>query len=170
MTLPSKLKMMNLFENGTSWLGECAEVTIPKLEMDMDMWRGGGSMGELPWSKGQKAIDVEWKAGGWMRAPFRQWGAAAIDAVQLRWVGAFQNIQTGSAEKVEIVARGQYTEIDPGKGKPGDDTEQSYKLACVYYRLEHNGVVDLEVDFLNNILVSGGIDRTAELRAILETL
>jgi len=167
MGLPSKLKQMNMFVDGESWLGECAEVSVPKLERDFEDWRGGGMMGPLKWDKGQKPIDLEFKAGGWMRSPVAQWGATQIDAVQVRWVGAFENIATGELMKVELVARGRYEEIDRGKGKPGDDTEQSYKLSCVYYREEVNGVVDLEVDFLNNLLVSGGIDRTAELREIL---
>lgn len=167
MSLPSKLKQMNLFENGVSWLGECPEVTLPKLELDTEEWRGGGMMGAVMWSKGHKPIELEWKAGGWMRAPFRQWGAAGIDGTMLRFAGAYEDIQTGGINAVEILVRGRYTEIDPGKAKPGDDTEQSYKAACVYYRVEVNGVVDLELDFLNNVWISGGVDRTAELRAAL---
>lgn len=167
MGLPSKLKNMNMFVDGESWLGEASEVTPGKLERDFEEWRAGGMMGPIKWDKGQKPIDLEWKAGGWMRQAMRSWGAVEIDAVQVRFAGAYENIGTGALDLVEIIARGRYEEIDPGKAKAGDDTEQSYKLSCVYYRVEVNGVVDLEVDFLNSLLISGGIDRTAELRALL---
>lgn len=167
MGLPAKLKNMNMFVDGESWLGEAAEVTPAKLERDFEDWRSGGMIGPVKWDKGQKPIDLEWKAGGWMRQAMRSWGATAIDAIQARFAGAYEDIGTGRMNLVEIIARGRYEEIDPGKAKPGDDTEQNYKLSCVYYRVEWNGIVDLEVDFLNSVLISGGIDRTAELREIL---
>lgn len=170
MGLPSKLKQMNMFVDGDSWLGEIAEVSPAKLERDFEDWRGGGMIGPVPWDKGQKPIELEWKAGGWMRQAMRSWGAPQIDAVQVRFAGAFENIGTGATDVVEIIGRGKYEEIDPGKAKPGDDTEQSFKLRCVYYRVEWNGIVDLEIDFLNGVLISGGIDRTAELRAAIGAL
>ena len=42
MALPKKLKMMNLFNEGNSYLGQTGEVTLPKLGRKLEAWRGGG--------------------------------------------------------------------------------------------------------------------------------
>ena len=40
-------------------------------------------------------------------------------------------------------------------------------MALVYYRLEWNGEVLIEIDVLNMVHIVGGIDRLADMRAII---
>ena len=42
MSLPRKLKNMNLFNEGESYLGEIKTVVLPKLTRKMEDYRGGG--------------------------------------------------------------------------------------------------------------------------------
>ena len=47
MGFPSKLKNMNLFGNGDSYLGIVSEVTLPTLTQTLVDWRGGGMLGPI---------------------------------------------------------------------------------------------------------------------------
>lgn len=167
MTLPRKLKNMTLFNDGQSYLGEVASVTLPNLARQMEEWRGGGMDGPVKIDMGQQALELEWKCGGFMRDVCRQYGVTTVAGVMLRFVGAYQNDQTGTVDQVEIVVRGRHEEISPGEAKPGDDTEFGAKTACAYYKLSVNGETDVEIDLLNMVFISGGVDRLAEIRNAL---
>lgn len=43
MSLPSKLKNLNLFNDGASYLGQVVEVKLPTLTRKMEEFRAGGS-------------------------------------------------------------------------------------------------------------------------------
>lgn len=167
MAFPRKLKNMTLFNDGNSYLGEVPSVTLPNLSRKMEEYRGGGMNGPVKIDMGMNAIDFEWKAGGFMRDVFRQFGITTVAGVLLRFVGAYQNDQTGAVDQVEIVIRGRHEEITPGDAKPGEDSEFGVKSACAYYKLSVNGEVDVEIDFLNMIEIVGGVDRLAEQREAL---
>ena len=47
MALPRKLKNMNLFNQGRSYIGEVPSVTLPKLTRKLDEYRGGGMDGTV---------------------------------------------------------------------------------------------------------------------------
>lgn len=164
MALPKKLKNLNLFNDGASYLGQVAEVTPPTLSRAMEDYRGGGMSGPVKIDNGQEAIDLEWKAGGIMRDTLRQYGITRHDGVQLRFAGAYQRDDTGAVDAVEIVVRGRHQEISLGSAKAGDDTEFSVKTACSYYKLTINGTVEIEIDLINMIEIVGGVDRLAAQR------
>lgn len=164
MALPRKLKNMNLFGDGESFLGQAVEVTLPTLTRSMEEYRGGGMSGPVDIDNGQEKIELESKFGGLMRPILRQYGATRHDAVQLRFAGAYQRDDTGGVDAVEIVVRGRHSEIDPGTAKPGDDTEFTVKTSCSYYKLIINGTVEIEIDFVNMVEIVGGVDRLAAQR------
>ena len=164
MALPKKLKNLNLFNDGVSYLGQVAEVTPPTLSRAMEDYRGGGMSGPVKIDNGQEAIELEWKAGGLLREPLRQYGITTHDGVQLRFAGAYQRDDTGAVDAVEIVVRGRHQEIAFGNAKAGDDTEFSVKTACSYYKLTINGVTEIEIDLINMIEIVGGVDRLAAQR------
>lgn len=167
MGLPSKLKNLNVFEDGASYLGQIAEFTLPKLSRQMEDWRGGGMNGPVKSDHGMQAIEAEWTAGGLILNTIRKFGAATVDAVQLRFCAAYQNDENGAVDAVEIVLRGRHEEIDMGNGKPGDNTEHKIKTACAYYKLIVNGVTEIEIDLLNMVEIVGGVDRLAAQRAAI---
>lgn len=166
MALPSKLKNMHLRVDGESYLGLCPEISIPKLARKFEGYRGNFDS-ELQIDMGGEPISFEWKAGGFIELVYAQFGIVTLDGVLLVWYGAYQDDSTGTYKSVEIVVRGRHQEIDPGTGKPGDDTEESIKTACVYYKLSVDGRVLIEKDELNNIFIVNGVDRLAAQRAAL---
>lgn len=164
MAMPRKLKNMNLFNDGESYLGQATEVKLPTLTRAMEEYRGGGMSGPVDVDFGNEKIELEWKCGGLMRSTLRQYGVTRHDGVQLRFAGAYQRDDTGGVDSVEVVVRGRHSEIDPGTAKVGEDTEFSVKTSCSYYKLTINGVTDIEIDFVNMIEIVGGVDRLAEQR------
>jgi P2 family phage contractile tail tube protein len=164
MALPRKLKNLNLFGNGESFLGQVVEVKLPTLTRSMEEYRGGGMSGPVKIDNGQEAIELESKFGGFMRSVMRDYGASRHDAAQLRFAGAYQRDDTGAVDAVEIVVRGRHEEIDAGTAKAGDDTEFTLKTACSYYKLVVNGETVIEIDMVNMVEIVEGVDRLAEQR------
>ena len=169
MGFPSKLKNMNLFGNGESYLGIAGEVTLPKLTMKLEEWRGGGMLGPAPIDQGLDKLELEFKVGGILAGAFRQFGAPGYAAQQNRFAGAYQDDNTGTVVALETVTRGKISEIDMGTAKPGDDTEHTFKVTCTYYKLTVDGVDWIEIDFVAGIFTVFGVDRYAEIRAAIGT-
>lgn len=164
MALPRKLKNLNLFNDGESYIGQVSELTLPTLTRSMEEYRGGGMSGPVQIDNGQEAIEMEWTLGGLVRSALEQYGITRHDGVQLRFAGAYQRDDTGAVDAVEVVVRGRHSEIDFGTAKPGDDTEISVTTACSYYKLVINGTTVIEIDLVNMIENVGGIDRLSEQR------
>lgn len=167
MGFPRKLKNLNLFNEGQSYLGEIASVTLPKLTRKLEDWRGGGMDGTVKVDMGAEAMEMEFSTGGPMRDVLRQFGAVSASAIFLRFAGAYQSDDTGVVDTVEVTVRGRHEEIDMGEAKPGEGGEFKVKSSLTYYRLDWNGVEEIEIDVLNGVFRVGGVDRTAELRAAI---
>jgi P2 family phage contractile tail tube protein len=164
MALPRKLKNLNLFNDGQSYIGQIVEATLPTLTRQMEDYRAGGMNGPVKIDHGQEAIEFEWTCGGLMRPVLAQYGVTRHDGVQLRFAGAYQRDDTGDVDAVEIVVRGRHSEIDFGSAKAGEDTEFKVKTACSYYKLSINGATVIEIDLLNMVEVIDGTDRLAAQR------
>ena len=164
MALPKKLKNMNVFNDGISWLGLVPEVQLPKLSRKFEDYRAGGMDGAVGVDMGQENLEMELTAGGFMRKALEQYGAAKVDAVPLRFAGAYQQDDTCEMAAVEVFARGRWQEIDSGKAKAGDDTEVKLKPRLSYYRLAVNGQNLIEIDLLNFVFIVNGVDLLDEQR------
>lgn len=164
MALPRKLKNMNLFNDGLSYVGEVGEVTLPGLERIMEDWRGGGMNGPVKTDHGQEALSMEWTCGGLMDDALRQYGITTHDGVQLRFAGAYQRDDTGDVDAVEVVARGRHSKIEMGTAKPGEGTEFKVTSELSYYKLSINGEPVIEIDLINMVEIVDGEDRLANQR------
>ena len=167
MAFPTKLKQMLLFNAGVAFVGETVSVTPPKLTRKLEDFRAGGMNRPVKVDMGGEALEMEVTYGGPMRQILRQHGMLTLSGVQQRFVGSFQNDDTGLVDTVEIVTRGRHEEIDMGELKPGEDTEFKVKSQLSYYKLTWNGVVEIEIDVLGMIEMIGGVDLMAAHRAAL---
>lgn len=167
MALPKKLKMMDLFNEGNSYLGQTGEVTISKLVRKFEDWRGGGMNGnvKIDLGLGDDITEFNWKLGGIDNLIIEQWGAQTVSANMLRFAGSYQRDDTGETTAVEIVVRGRHEEIDFGNQKAGDDTETSVKTIWSYYKLSIDNVVKVEIDIPNMIEMVNGVDLNEKHRA-----
>ncbi|PZP30451.1 MAG: phage major tail tube protein [Roseateles depolymerans] len=166
MALPKKLKNFILFNDGRGYLGEVPEVQLPKLSRKTEDYRAGGMSGPIKLDNGMEGLELEWTAAGYLREVFAQFGTLKHDGVALRFTGACQ-AEDEAVMAIEVVARGRHIEIDPGKAKPGDNTEMKVKTALSYYKLSIDGKPVIEVDLVNMVEVVDGVDRLAEIRKAL---
>lgn len=169
MGLPSKLKNMNLFNEGSSYLGEIKTVVLPKLGRKTEDYRGGGMNGTVKTDMGMSddGLVLESTFGGLDLLTLRQYGMEKIDGVYMRFTSAYQRDDTGEVDAVEVVVRGRHEEIDGGDSEPGEDTEHKVVTNCVYYKLTVNGKVEIEIDILGFKEVIDGVDRLAKQRNAL---
>lgn len=166
MSFPRKLKQMALFMDAR-WIDENVSVTLPKLARKIEGWRGGDMGGEVGMDMGADGLlEAEFTCAGIIRDVLRQYGAT-ISGVQLRFVGSFQNDDTGALTSVEVTMRGRHQEIDLGEYKTGEDSETKVKSVLTYLKIDWNGVTEVEIDRLGGIEIVGGIDLMAGHRQIL---
>ena len=125
MAMPRKLKNLNLFNDGNSYLGVCKAVTLPALGRKMEAYRGGGMNGPVKADLGMSddGIQLEWKLGGMDLIALRQFGMVKAAGVLLRFAGSFQQDDTEAISAVEVVVRGRHETIEMGDAQPGEDTE-----------------------------------------------
>jgi len=167
MGLPRKLKDLNLFNEGASYLGEIASVTLPKLTRKLEDWRGGGMDGTVKIDMGGEPLEMEFTTGGPMLDVLRQFGNTSASGVFLRFAGVYQSDGTGQIDTVDITVRGRHEEVDMGEAKVGEGGEFKVKSQLAYYRLDWNGQEVIEIDVINGVFRVDGVDRNAELRAAI---
>ncbi|KAF0863954.1 phage major tail tube protein [Pseudomonas sp. LD120] len=166
MAMPRKLKNLNLFNDGNSYLGVVKSVTLPPLGRKMESYRGGGMNGSVKADLGfsDDGIQFEWKTGGLDLIALRQFGSVNASGIMLRFSGAFQQDDTGDISTVEVVVRGRHETIEMGDASPGEDTEHSITTTCSYYKLTVDNEDIIEIDLLNFIEKVNGVDMLEKQR------
>ncbi len=167
MGIPKKLKNLNAHVDGQGYIGRVTEFEEPPLSLATEEYRGGGMIGPVMIDLGLQAMEATMKMGGHEAELIRKFGTTQIDGVRVRLTGAYQADDGTPAQAVECYIGGRFTEITPGTSKAGDDTEQEYKVALSYYRREVDGRTEVEIDMVAGTFIVDGVDRYAEIMAIL---
>lgn len=167
MGLPRTLVNINAYADGVSYLGIVSEFEQPKLAISTEEWRGGGMVGAVKLDKGVEPMEATVTFGGHEKALIRKFGTTSVEGVRLRLVGAYRADDGTPAQAVEIYVGGRFSEIDMGKDKPGDATEHKYTASLSYYRRVVDGRTEIEIDMVQGVFVVDGVDRYAEIMAIL---
>jgi phage contractile tail tube protein, P2 family len=161
------LKDMMLFNEGLAYVGDCKTVSLPTLTRKTEDFRGAGMSGTVAMDMGMEAMELSFTCSAPMRDVLRQWGTPTVDGVYLRFVGAYQQEDTGAVDQVEVIARGRHTELEMGDQETGEVSEFKATFAVAYYKLVWNGRTEIEIDPLNMVEIVGGVDRLAERRAAI---
>ena len=167
MALPRILTDLMLFNEGQSYLGDVASVTLPKLTRKTEEWRGGGMSAPVKLDMGLEALEMESTFGGPMRDILRQFGLTGVAGVYMRFVGFYEQQDTGAQDTIEVIVRGRHDEIDMGEAKPGEASEFKLKTSLAYYKLVWNGRTEVEIDPLNMLETINGVDLMAARRTAL---
>lgn len=167
MALPKKLKYLNLFNDGNSYLGLVSSLTLPKLTRKLENYRGGGMSGSVAVDFGldDDALTLEWSIGGLDELVLQQWGSTSD--IPLRFAGSLQRDDTGDVSAVEVMMRGRHKEFNFGEYKQGEDTETKVTTQCTYFKLTIDGKELIEIDTVNMVEIVNGVDRLAEHRTAL---
>ena len=149
--LPRTLKNYNVFVNTHSWAGVAESVTIPKITKKTEDYRGAGMIGDIALSMGYEKLEGEVTYAGFDVKQYRQLGVCGTSDLPVRYVGIYERQDNCTSQTVEIYTRGQATELDPGDSKNGEKTEIKMTYNYTYYRMEVDGVVEVELDFINGV-------------------
>lgn len=169
MALPKKLKYLNLFNDGNSYIGVVESLTLPKFTQKFEKYRGGGMPGAVDISMGldDGALDTEFTVGGMEAQLFKQLGVTTVDGVQLRFAESIQRDDTGEVQAVELVVRGRHKELDSGEHKQGDSSTTKVSSTNSYAKMTINGEVIYEVDLVNMVWMVNGVDMLEAHRAAI---
>jgi len=105
--------------------------------------------------------------GGHVASLIRSFGTTRVDGERLRLVGAYQADDGSAAQAVECYIGGRFTEIDFGKSKVREGTEHKFTFPLSYYRRVVDNAEQIEIDMVGGIFRVNGVDRYAEIMAIL---
>ena len=165
--LPRTLKNFNVFVDTHSWAGVAESVTIPKITKKTDDYRGAGMIGDVALVMGYEKLEGEVTYAGFDVKQYRQLGVCGASDLPVRYVGLYERQDNCTTQNVEIYMRGQALELDPGESKNGERTEITMTYNYTYYRMEVDGVVEVELDFINGIERFGDTDVAEQIRELL---
>ena len=161
--IPQVLFETNLFLGGISFSGDVPSVTLPKLTVKTDSFRGGGMGGEIEMDMGLEKLEASFVTTGVRRESMKYFGLADQTSCNAVFRGAFKGLG-GKVTPVIATMRGMLKELDMGDWKPGDKAENKYAMALQYYKLEVDGRVMYEIDMVNCVRVIDGVDQLAAER------
>ena len=134
MGLPRKLINLNAYVDGASYFGRLSEFEQPKLAIATEDWRGAGMLGPVKIDMGLEALEATLTFGGHEATLNRYFGTTAVDGVPIRLVSAYRSDDGSPAQAVEIFLAGRFSEIDEGKSKAHDQTDNGEN---------HNGLYEI---------------------------
>ena len=165
--LPRTLRNFNVFVDTHSWAGVAESVTIPKITKKTEDFRGAGMIGDVALSMGYEKLEGEVVYAGFDIKQYRQLGVCGTSDLPVRFVGMYERQDNCTSQIVEIYTRGQAIELDPGDSKNGEKTEIKMSYNYTYYRMEVDGVVEVELDFINGTERFGETDVAKSIKELL---
>jgi len=165
--LPRTLKNFNVFVDTHSWAGVAESVTIPKITKKTEDFRAAGMIGDIALALGYEKLEGEVVYAGFDVKQYRQLGVCGTSDLPVRYVGMYERQDNCTKQIVEIYTRGQAIELDPGDSKNGEKTEIKMSYNYTYYRMEVDGVVEVELDFINGVERFGETDLAQSIKELL---
>ena len=165
--LPRTLKNFNTFVDMHNWAGVAESITIPKITKKTDDYRGAGMIGDVALSMGYEKLEGEVTYAGFDVKQYRQLGVCGTSDLPVRFVGIYERQDNCTTQNVEIYMRGQALELDPGDTKNGERTEITITYNFTYYRMEVDGVIEVELDFIRGIERFGDSNLVADIKKLL---
>ncbi|MDO9403955.1 MAG: phage major tail tube protein, partial [Polaromonas sp.] len=164
--IPEMLTNCVMFVDGVSFSGDVPSMTLPKLSIKSEEYRGGGMSGPVDLPTGLEKLEAAFTTSGVRKEALKFFGLADQTACNLVFRGSFKG-QKGTVKAVTLTLRGSLKEVDMGDWKPGDKAEIKHAVAVTYYKLEIDGRVMYEIDFANMVQVINGVDQLAAERSAL---
>lgn len=164
--IPEMLTNCVMFVDGVSFSGDVPSMTLPKLSIKSEEYRGGGMSGPVDMPTGLEKLEAAFTTNGVRKEALKFFGLADQTACNLVFRGSFKG-QKGTVKAVTVTLRGSLKEVDMGDWKPGDKAEIKHAVAVTYYKLEIDGRVMYEIDFANMVQVINGVDQLAAERSAL---
>lgn len=163
--LPKILKNFSAFVDGRGYAGRVDEITLPKLSIKTEEYRGGGMDVPIDIDLGMEKLEAEITFSEYDPELFRLFGIMDNSTVNFTLRGGLQG--TGDAEPVVVNLRGKIKELDSGSWKAGDKATLKCMISIFYYKLTIDRRELIEIDAENMIRKINGVDQLSSMRQAL---
>ena len=159
------MKNVDLYVDGTLYLGKCESVEPPKLNLRMEEYRGGLDA-PVEVDMGLEKLECTVTTFGLDPDLLALWGVKTGSDAPLVFRAA-QEDGDGAVQAIRMDIRGRVKGIDWGEWKTGERVPNKVMIAVRYYKLEVDGRVLHEIDAENLIRIVNGVDQMAAIRQAL---
>ena len=160
------LRNMNLFVDGRGYAGRVEEVSLPKLTLVTEEYRGGGMDAPVEIDMGLEKLECDFTTSAIDADLLKAWGVSHGALLPAAFRGALVS-EDGTVRGVEARVRGYVREIDWGTWKSGEKAPLKCMMSVRYYRFTHDGDVIHEIDVENMKRIVAGTDQLEAQRQAL---
>lgn len=167
--LPNMIKDAVLSIDGFGYAGRVDNITPPKLTRKMEEYTAGGMEGPVEIDFGTELQELTFDCAEESAQILSAFGICDVAGINYRINAAAEtDDEACTTNAIEIICRGRAKEIDPGSYQRGDKANMSVSVSVAYYKYSLNGITLVEYDPVNNILITGGVDRREKRRLALK--
>lgn len=166
----NRVTQANIYLTGTgSLLGRAEEIMLPDIAAAMSDHKAIGMVGkmELPSGLDKMEVSIKWNA------IYSDVAKKFNDIFTARQIQVRFPVERYTSEGRTAVLNGRVAltvlpkNIPLGSFKQHDNVELTQKFTATYMKLEIDGEIITEIDYLNNIYIVDGVDKLAPIRAAL---
>lgn len=163
-----KISQASLWLNG-NFTRSINEVTLPTFETKTEEGEELALYGTPEYAAGLEPLEVEFSG----KSFDPDFAAAAADHLSIQQILVMENVQehlggivTAQKQRKHTI-HGRFKESSSGELSGKDHAEFEYTFSCSYYKQQYEGRTIVEFDVFNNVYVTDGVDRLAQMRTNL---
>lgn len=165
-TTVNRVTNANVYIDGNSFLGKAEEVNLPMIKHIMTEHKALGMVGKFEFFAGVDKMETKIKWNSFYKeAMVKMADPTTTLQVQVRAsVETYASAGRTSEKPLVIYMTAQPKDFPGGNFKQHDNVELESNLNVIYFKLEIDGEILMEVDVLSNIYKVAGIDILAKYR------
>ncbi len=165
-TVNSYLRKFVLYVDGYGKLGDCQAVTLPKLTIKTEEFRGGGMDTPVEVDLGTEKIEMKFTMTSVDEQVIVKWGLSPGQQKAFTLRGSLSS-DSGDVSNVVCQVRGTIKDMDIKEFAAGKKAELDFTVMADYYKLSKGPLVLIELDIANVKRVINGQDQLTNDRQAL---
>ncbi|MFV1564431.1 MULTISPECIES: phage major tail tube protein [unclassified Phaeobacter] len=166
MAIRNILKNFNLFVDGRGFAGEIGDYTPASPSLAAEEYRAGGMDGPIDIDMGIEKMITSFVLRNYSADVLSLWGIAPGVLIPVTARGALES-EDGTVTPVIHNMRGKIIQPDRGTWSPGQTTSLTVNMTLEAFKETIGGQLITEIDIINMVRRTGGVDRLAQIRAAL---
>jgi P2 family phage contractile tail tube protein len=172
MAIPRFLKGFDVTINAFNFRNKCEEITLPKLAIKTEEWRGSGMDAPIEIDMGMEKLEATLKFYDLTEKHFLAFGIKLSDEINGIIISGSVQAQGEAAIPIIINLNGWIKEMDFGTWKTGELSSggTTLQLAVDRYTMLYGGVPLVNIDVMNGKRIISGFDQTASAQRAFKLL
>lgn len=166
MAIEDILKNFNLFVDGRGHAGKMGDYTPPSPSVAAEEYRAGGMNAPIDIDMGQEKMTTSFVLRSYSATVLALWGIAPGRLIQVTARGALES-ENGTVKPLVHNMRGKILQGDRGTWSPGQSASLTFNMTLEYFKETIAGELITEIDVINMVRNTGGVDHLAAQRAAL---